>query len=87
MLNANSALQFFHILSVSIALKYIKAPNRESILYGVSWHWPLTYEALYHLLLQKLEAQNTEYDDDYLDDDWTDMKVSIYCICYLLLYY
>ena len=46
-----------------------------------------SYEALYHLLLQKLEAQNTEYDDDYLDDDWTDMKVSIYCICYLLLYY
>ena len=77
MLNAKSALQFFHILSVSIALKYINAPNRESILYGVSWHWTLTYEALYYLLLQKLEAQNTEYDDDYLDDDWTDMKVSI----------
>ena len=43
MLNAKSALQFFHILSVSIALKYIKAPNRESILYGVSWHWTLTF--------------------------------------------
>ena len=86
MLNAKSALQFFHILSVSIALKYIKAPNRESILYGVSWHWTLTFLRS-PLLLQKLEAQNTEYDDDYLDDDWTDMKVSIYCICYLLLYY